>query len=116
MSDEGSNLTTKGGRMAESAEGIGSRKWSLLREDDGVWLMQGAHRIARLEKMGEAVLLLLVTAPQLWDAANDVMKQTDGAGPSALEDSGLTVGARDYLGNMVAKAVGKQDWKDVAQA
>ena len=95
--------------MVESAEGIGSRKWSFLRDADGLWLMQGKHQIARLTAEGERVLHLLVTAPQLWDAANEVMKAAGTADMSRIGPAAIS------LGNMVAKSVNKQDWKEVAQ-
>ena len=95
--------------MVETAEGIGSRKFSILRDESGTWLMEGAHQIARLTTRGEQVLHLLVTAPQLWDAANEVMKAAGTADMSRIGPAAIS------LGNMVAKSVNKQDWKEVAQ-
>lgn len=105
--------------MVESAEGIGSRKWSLDREgrelarDDpshSVRLMEGTKWLASLTHEGEAVLHLLVTAPQLWGAANDLVKLI-ASGREAMGSAEATA-----LANTVAKAVGKDDWRQVLQS
>ncbi len=110
--------------MVGTPEGIGSRKWSLGRDADGYpALMQGKFVVARLTEVppagetdtasGMSVKNLLVTAPQLWDAANELVKfimnnvaQSPGATPNPLAVT---------LANMVAKSVGKTDWNDVSQ-
>lgn len=104
--------------MVETPEGIGSQKFSLSKDiviatAEGlnvrfeVALMQGKTVIAALSPEGETVKSLLVTAPQLWDAANDLIRE--------LVRNGRTDLASSPLANMVAKSVGKTDWKDVAQ-
>lgn len=95
--------------MYEMPEGVGSRKWSLRREDSILTLMQGKDPLAALSPDGEKVMLLLVTCPQLWDAANDVLRTLYTAQAGALGP------ASKRLANMVAKAVGKDKWEDVQQ-
>lgn len=95
--------------MIESAEWIGGRKWSLERDAEGARLQQGVTQLARLSPAGEKAQLLLVTAPQLWDAANELVKLV-AAGREAMGTDELV-----RLANMVAKAVGKTEWKDVLQ-
>lgn len=114
--------------MSETPEGIGSRKWSLLPAHDAkgdgvggglVWinrgddlvLMEGKTMLARLTPEGKKVFALLATAPQLWETANEVVKvsRQDGKGVVHVQS------AIYRLSEMVAKAVGKNDWKDVAQ-
>lgn len=102
--------------MVESAEGIGGRKWSLLNEADGLWLMEGTKKLARLADDGRMVMHLLVTAPQLWAAANEVARKTHGIGPSALDDAGLCSDDVERLANAVAKAVNKSQFVDVLQS
>lgn len=101
--------------MAESAEGIGGRKWSVGRAGTSgrMTINEGATVLAELTPQGEAVFNLLVTAPQLWDAANDLIKTmgTEG-GPRAT----FAPEQRQKLANMVAKAVNKDEWAHVAQA
>ena len=102
--------------MVESPEGIGGRKWSLER-----WkltsepsLMQGTTALATLTPDGEKVMHLLVTAPQLWDAANALLKAlTDNPGGMSVTESQAEAFIR--LKNMVAKSVNKDRWEDVAQ-
>lgn len=91
--------------MIESAEGIGSRKWSFLPGEHGLDLMEGTKRLATLTDEGKKVLHLLVTAPQLWEAANEVIK-------SEYE----SIDGVNRLMNAVAKSVGKDDWKKVLQS
>lgn len=103
--------------MDATVEGIGGLKWSVERKlvTDAVlpttihtYLMQGRTVVAEIEDARH--LQLLVTAPQLWDAANEMVKAFRDAGrPGALEKA-----AAD-LGLMVAKAVGKDDWGRVLQ-
>jgi hypothetical protein len=109
--------------MVESPEGIGSRKWSIGRDSDGYpALMQGAHVIARLTEpdptrptgaSGMELLHLLVTAPQLWDAANQLFVKLAAIKPGCAADLQADY---QYLQNMVAKAVNKDDWAKVLQA
>jgi hypothetical protein len=123
--------------MVESAEGIGSRKWSLLVPQEPLGtgrvlhLMQGGQTVADLTPIGLQVKELLATAPELWDAANDLVRQREKVVATREEDSDrMTLeyierraeqakrmqAAFERLANMVAKAVGKTDWKDVLQA
>lgn len=95
--------------MYETPEGIGSRKFSLRREDHILTLMQGATPLAALSPEGEKVMFLLVTAPQLWESANDVLRILHKAQAGALGP------ASKRLGNMIAKSVGKDKWADVEQ-
>lgn len=107
--------------MDVTAEGLGGRKWSWQEKpgEGGMErvLSQGALEIAVLrEPHGREVQHLLVTAPQLWTAANEVV----AAEQAFLEDdtnanSNRCVTAVMALADMVAKAVGKQRWADVAQ-
>lgn len=110
--------------MAETAEGIGGRKWSLLRDAEGyICLQQGRHELARLterddatpnaDPFGSDVKELLVTAPQLWDAANNYIKTLHA--PETPDAETLAGIALMRLQAMVAKAVGKMDWDDVKQ-
>lgn len=111
--------------MAESAEGIGGRKWSLGRLDgERVGVYQGKHLLAelaagelpeaaRVEVVPAKVQSLIVTAPQLWDAANEFIKAFRA--PHADPSQGVLEAAEKRLSDMVAKAVGKTDWKDVLQ-
>jgi hypothetical protein len=106
--------------MVETAEGIGSRKWSFVREgesasDECLVLMEGKTRLAELTKDGEAVFALLVTAPQLWAAANALILALHAAPKPLLDASPAQQSAANLLAYMVAKAVGKTDWKNVAQ-
>ena len=95
-----------------SDEGIGSRKWSLLRQDDGLYVMEGAQtRIVRAER-DDKLLDLVITAPQLWDAANQLML----AMHAKVQNQDAQVRAVRYLENMVAKAVRKTAYTDVLQA
>lgn len=107
--------------MVESAEGIGSRKWSLFKDEaERLMLMQGKTEVASII-LPEA-MSLLVTAPQLWDAANELVKayrQAEarrGAGKSTTEDVDVVHAAQMRLANMVAKGVGKDDWTKVLQS
>lgn len=88
-----------------------------------VQIMQGVTRICSLYDLpkdpttgkpglgDEHVKHLLVTAPQLWDAANELIKEL-----ATLPTASLFLHGKDQtLKNMVAKAVGKTDWKDVKQ-
>ena len=120
--------------MVESTEGLGNRKWSLLEEigDGGLerFVMQGKFVIARIDYLGELpaesavprfdrasvrkIQALLVTAPQLWDAANELIKAAEEI--ARKTGSPLLVGHNyERLCNMVAKAVDKIAWKDVLQ-
>lgn len=96
--------------MAETAEGIGSRKWSYQRTSDGILiLMEGTKPIAALTEEGAKVFQLLVTAPQLWEEANQLVK-----GSVALGNLG-GISAECRLANLVAKAAGRSSWKEVDQ-
>lgn len=104
-----------GGRMVETPEGIGARKFSMLRQESldsnkKVSLMQGSTELAALTPAGEAVFRLLVTSPQLWDAANAFILKA--AGEAFVE----TFPEFQTLKAMVAKAVGKDSWKEVSQS
>lgn len=137
--------------MSDTPEEIGGRKWSLLKfsdnpdaghtaqdefafQGDELYVMEGTKTLAALTHHGAVVKALLVTAPQLWEAANDYIKAGDVYDracmkTAAAEGSGVTVkmledeaGAQrkreiafGRLCAMVAKSVGKTDWKDVAQ-
>lgn len=101
--------------MDVTAEGIGERKWSF--DEEGLELRQGASCLATLNpSVAEPVKHLLVTAPQLWAAANEVCHLeyvvVDEGKPENFTEMAE---AMERLRNMVAKAVGKQDWKDVLQ-
>jgi hypothetical protein len=98
--------------MSETPEGIGSRKWSLAREG-ALRVMHGTTEIATLTLDGEDVKHLLVTAPQLWDAANEMIKHAMVV--SAAEKAQLNEHVK-HLADMVAKAVGKNSYADVKQA
>lgn len=102
--------------MSETAEGIGGRKWSLLRvREDAIALMEGKTEVALMTSpLGDQTKLLLVTAPQLWAAANELIKVADSIN---LQEhvGGKTNAALKQLADMVAKAVGKTDWKEVLQ-
>lgn len=91
--------------MVETPEGIGGRKWSFQKEANGdLALFEGSNKkLAVLTPSGKEVFNLFVTSPQLWDAANEFLK--DGSAENILR-----------LQNMVAKSVGKTDWRTVAQA
>ena len=101
--------------MIDTPEGIASQKWSFQVDGESgeLTLSQGAIRLAKLTKTGETFKLLLVTCPQLWNAANDVVllatKIADKNGEQVHPEIKL-------LGEMVAKAVGKQDWRTVLQS
>jgi hypothetical protein len=99
--------------MVESPEGIGLRKWSFLQETegkdtDGLYLMEGKTKLALITEDGKAILHLLVTTPQLWTAANEVVL--------TLEVGGDMPVALIRLKNALAKAVSKDDWSKVRQA
>lgn len=117
--------------MAESAEGIGGRKWSFQTGTPpashslgsvALYLSQGKYKLAMMmpqETEADATMLdiekvenLLVTAPQLWDAANEYLKalRSDGQFAESNATASLIV-----LEAMVAKSVGKTDWNDVKQ-
>lgn len=101
--------------MVESAEGIGSRKWSLLKDADGRFVvMQGPKRIAIVEDA--SLMHLLVTVPQLWEAANEVCKRCAHLGASQLENAGLSTEVVERIANAVAKSVNKLKFDDVLQA
>lgn len=72
----------QGGRMVETPEGIGGRKWSLERIDGHVYVMQGNRQICQVIDQGVATLL--VTSVELWEAAVDAIK-TDPIGHRSLE-------------------------------
>lgn len=132
--------------MDNTAEGIGGRKWSFDRVSESghltleraltkagvsmpredyeklgealgpqrvVRLQQGAIELAALTEHGEKVKMLLATAPQLWEAANALVALARRAPEAGAPEWRA---AEQALANMVAKAVGKQDWKDVEQA
>lgn len=91
--------------MLASPEGVGSLKFSLARFDSVLQLMRGATPLAALSPDGEGVMLLLVTAPQVWEAAHDLLKAVSAKGP-------LTP-AEERLAGMLAKAAGKNRWVDL---
>lgn len=102
--------------MSETPEGIGGRKWSLLRHTKiggltFVTLQEGITELASLTEDGERVKSLLVTAPQLWDTANNLLQ----AYAQSLPDPTEQARAWEALANMVAKAVGKTAWEQVIQ-
>ena len=103
--------------MAESTEGVGFWKWSFEPVNGELFLNQGKYRLARLEPLPVETGLdqskvrgVLVTAPQLWDAANELVKEWQ------RQRSIVCTTEMDRLMNAVAKAVGKTTWSDVAQA
>lgn len=109
--------------MSETPEGIGGRKWSLIRAtdgSDGMDLMEGQKKLATLTADGAKLFALFVTVPQLWEAANAAVKapqallKADGV-PLATKDAAIAA-AYERLANMVAKAVGKDEWTKVLQA
>lgn len=91
--------------MVETPEGIGGRKWSYQKATDGSFeLYEGpSKKLATLTPSGKEVFELLVTAPQLWNAANDCLLDASEANLLRLK-------------NMVAKSVGKDNWDKVKQA
>ena len=100
--------------MAESTEGIGAWKWSFESVNGEIFLNQGKYRLARLERLPAdmdadefKIRHLLVSAPQLWDAANELAKAWERSAPTPELVT---------LRNAVAKAVGKTAWSDVAQS
>lgn len=95
--------------MSDTPEGIGSLKFSLLRVDNVLQVHLGRTPLAALSIDGEAHMFLFITAPQLWDAANDILKalQSNSDAPA--------LAARARLQNLVAKAAGKDRWEDVKQ-
>lgn len=102
--------------MSEIAEGIGGRKWSLGRElvSGQLAVMQGKSHMATLtdsatEPCGKHVAHLIVTAPQLWAAANAICLQWN-------ENRLFHTPEMLALCNMVAKAVGKSDFRNVKQS
>ena len=97
--------------MVETAEGIGGRKWELARNGATAEteIKEGVNTVALVRDRG--VLHLLVTAPELWDAANDLLRTWHDDKSADVEFAN----ALDRLSNMVAKAVGKTSWSDVAQ-
>jgi hypothetical protein len=105
--------------MTDTAEGIGSRKWSYqVRERDDAQMVsktlvlsQGVIELAALTADGERVKHLLVTAPQLWAAANAVIIE-HRSGDTLMVGLDSKIFA---LAEMVAKAVGKQAWEQVEQ-
>lgn len=101
--------------MAESAEGIGARKWSLLKDGDVVVVHQGITPLAALTPAGEQVKHLIVTAPQLWEAANDLLKVLSNIIPPDGPPGLALIKATERVGNMVAKSVDKADWRKVVQ-
>lgn len=109
-----------GACMNETDEGIGSRKWSFEPTAEGLFLNQGTYRLARIEPMKDVVeslkvRMLLVTAPQLWDAANELLKLLTAVGAPLGEASFQRDQAISILANMVAKSVGKTNYEDVLQ-
>lgn len=119
--------------MDATAEGIGARKWSYQTRDithevmdkppvveTQYVLSQGALELAVLTKHGEQVKLLLATAPQLWTAANEAVLSAIAGWRKLGYDEGTLYERlspqEKMLAQVVAKAVGKQDWKDVLQA
>jgi hypothetical protein len=104
-------------RMAESTEGIGSRKWSLLRTDDNVVVVhQGKTPLAALTPDGLKVKELIVTSPQLWEAANDMIQALKLFDTVNSAEMVVRVhAARSALMKAVAKAAGKDDWYKVLQ-
>lgn len=127
--------------MDATAEGIGGRKWSFEvgidrhgfgceqdgdplteecktcgKPDPPIKLMQGAVELAPLLPAGKQVKFLLVTAPQLWEAANEVVAAERAfLAKDTNVNADRCATAVTALADMVAKAVGKQDWKDVLQ-
>jgi hypothetical protein len=97
--------------MVESPEGIGGRKWSFQKDESGqLCLFEGAtKKLATLTDSGKEVLHLAVTAPQLWDAANELLKAVKAGTPDLAP-------LHERLANMVAKSVNKTSWDHVAQA
>lgn len=76
-------------------------------------LCQGVTVLAELTADGVLVLALLVTSPQLWEAANDLLV-LDKPGTHFASDS-VYQEKITRLKNMVAKSVGKDDWRKVIQ-
>lgn len=97
--------------MSEIAEGIGGVQWGFEPTRMGTFLTEGKNRLAEVTTAGMRYKMLLATAPELWDAANEVIKALE----SGVEVSQPQADALHRLRNVVAKAVGKTDWKDVAQ-
>ena len=92
--------------MVESIEGIGGLHWSFGRDEAGmVQLMQGKTALATLSAVGEQHKLLLVTVPQVWEAADDLLTLI----ASGQEAMGSPLAVR--LGNALAKAVGEEAWR-----
>lgn len=109
--------------MNDTPEGMSGRKFSFLREPfqgdetkivpngGPIWLMQGAIPLASLTKTGDEIKFLLVTSPQLWSAANEVVYEAVKlVGYEKLNPQ------LKALAQMVAKAVGKAEWRGVLQS
>lgn len=115
-------LKKQGVCMIETAEGIGSRKWSYEIEgtegshtDPAKFVLcQGVSRLAVLTPFGEKCKLLIATAPQLWATANDLLVLEKNVQSGACP-AGMLVKGFERLSEMVAKAVGKQEWTKVLQ-
>ncbi len=96
--------------MPDTPEGIGALKWSFLKEDDGkLYLMQGKTRLAEI--LNPAIKMMLVAAPQLWTGANDLLVATD-----SIKDFEHQPEVVQRMGNALAKAVGKTNWREVVQS
>lgn len=97
--------------MSDTPEGLGSRKWSLYVDSTGqLLLMQGNKTIATIHDA--AAKHLLVSAPQLWTEANDLLVATKAALTNGEEFPTAVL----RLGNVVAKAVNKTGWGQVSQS
>lgn len=96
--------------MAETPEGISSRKWSLGRGNDGeVLLMEGKTILAILTPDGVKLVPLIVSALQLWTEVNDFLVKSEG--PGRILPNFLL-----RLSNIIAKAANKSTWQEVIQS
>lgn len=96
--------------MPDTPEGIGALKFSLIREGPIVKLMRGSTLIATLAPGADDYLHLLVSSPQLWTAANDILVASD-----SIKDYEHQPEVVKRLGNAVAKSVDKGNWREVLQ-
>jgi hypothetical protein len=78
----------------------------------GTFLVEGTTRLAEMTEAGMRSKRLIAAAPELWDAANEYVKLLTRE--QEPDETAITM-AVARLQNVLAKAVGKADWRDIEQ-